>query len=137
MDIVELEGEDRNLYSLVAHLVMNSEVLSYNLNYPFRTSPEFRWFVAMENGSTLGFIPVRVTGAKAVINNYYVAQDEGRVFSALLAGVVRSLGRERDIESVTQTRHIRFFEKSGFSVMHYWKKYARMRACKDDEEERI
>lgn len=137
MDIVELEGEDQDLYTLVAHLVMDSEVLSYNQNYPFRTSPEYRWFVAVEDGSTLGFIPVRISEAKAVINNYYVKEDEARVFSALLAGVIRSLGTGREIESVTQTRHIRFFEKSGFSVMHYWKRYAKMRICTEDHEERI
>ena len=46
--IVELKGTEKRLYQLVAPLVMNPVVLKQNYNYPFRTSENFIWFVAVE-----------------------------------------------------------------------------------------
>ncbi len=110
MDIIRLKGEDRQLYSLVAHLVMDEEVVSYNLNYPYKTSPDYVWVVAVDKGVTLGFIPVRLEEGKARINNYYVADDDSAVFSALLKEIIKTFSSEFEIESVTQIRHIPEFE---------------------------
>ncbi|MDR1335579.1 MAG: hypothetical protein LBK22_01975 [Tannerella sp.] len=134
MDIIRLEGEDRVLYELVAHLVMNGEVLAYNLNYPFRTSSAYRWFVALEGSDTLGFLPVKLEEGRAKINNYYVAGDDRAVFSALLTAAVEALPEECEIESVTQIRHIPFFERNRFTVAFYWKKYAKMKLRRNEEK---
>lgn len=134
MDIIRLKGEDRQLYSLVAHLVMDEEVVSYNLNYPYKTSPDYVWVVAVDKGVTLGFIPVRLEEGKARINNYYVADDDSAVFSALLKEIIKTFSSEFEIESVTQIRHIPEFEKSGFSVVLYWKRYVKMRVFRDEEK---
>ncbi|MDR1200250.1 MAG: hypothetical protein LBL58_01285 [Tannerellaceae bacterium] len=139
MDIIRLEGEDKRLYYLVGHLVMNEEVLAYNLNYPYKTSSDYRWFVATAKGDTLGFIPVKLEEGKAKINNYYVADDDSVVFSALLKDIVDALSLDYEIESVTQLRHIPDFERNGFSVTLYWKRYVKMKVFKlsTDEEERV
>lgn len=121
MDIVQLKGKDKQLYSLVVHLVMDEEVIGYNLNYPYKTSSDYVWFVAVENGVTLGFIPVKLEEGKAKINNYYVADDDSTVFSALLKEIVKVLSSEFEIESVTQLRHIPEFEKNGFAIVLNWK----------------
>lgn len=134
MDIIRLKGEDRQLYSLVAHLVMDEEVVSYNLNYPYKTSSDYVWVVAVDKGATLGFIPVRLEEGKARINNYYVADDDSAVFSALLKEIIKTFSSEFEIESVTQIRHIPEFEKSGFSVVFYWKRYVKMRVFRDEEK---
>lgn len=134
MDIIRLKGEDRQLYSLVAHLVMDEEVISYNLNYPYKTSSDYVWVVAVDKGVTLGFIPVRLEEGKARINNYYVADDDSAVFSALLKEIIKTFSSEFEIESVTQIRHIPEFEKSGFSVVLYWKRYVKMRVFRDEEK---
>jgi hypothetical protein len=134
MDIIQLEGEDQRLYYLVAHLVMREEVLSYNLNYPYKTSPEYCWFVATEKGNTLGFVPVKRKEGKAQINNYYVKDDDSEVFSALLKEIVGKLSLDFEIESVTQLRHIPNFEQNGFSVMFHWKRYAKMNVLKNEKE---
>ncbi len=126
MEIIKLDGEDKRLYYLVAHLVMDEEVLAYNLNYPFRTSPKYLWFVAVENGETLGFVPVKLQDNEATINNYYVADDDSKVFAALLKEVARTLSADYLIESVTQIKHVPFFEKRGFSVAFHWKRFAKM-----------
>ncbi|MDR0427583.1 MAG: hypothetical protein LBH12_03145 [Dysgonamonadaceae bacterium] len=132
MEIIKLEGEDRRLYYLVGHLVMDDAVLAYNLNYPYRTSSEYHWFVALsEKSDTLGFIPVRLKEGKAVINNYYVADDDIRVFSELLKEIVRWFSVDYELESVTQMRHVPYFEQCGFSIVLYWKRYAKMKAFKN------
>jgi hypothetical protein len=131
MDIIRLKGEDGALYSLVAHLVMNEKVIRYNQNYPYKTSPGYVWFVAVDgDGATTGFMPVKLEGSRAKINNYYVANDDDTVFSALLKEVIKALSAEFRIESITQTQHVPEFEKNGFTVEFYWKKYVKMRVSK-------
>jgi hypothetical protein len=136
MDIIQLEGEDPQLYQLVAHLVMKEEVLNYNLHYPYRTSPEYCWLVATDNGKTVGFIPVKRKGGKAQINNYYVEKDNSEVFSALLRTAIETLSSDFEVESITQLRHIPEFEQNGFSVVFYWTRYAKMKVT-EDEKKRI
>jgi hypothetical protein len=134
MEIIQLEGEDPRLYELVAHLVMRKDVLSYNLNYPYRTSPDFCWFIALDQGNALGFIPVKVKSGKAQINNYYIKDDDSGVFSALLQRAVSTLSPDSEMESVTQTRHIPAFEKNGFSVILQWTRYAKMKLSRDEKK---
>ena len=67
--IVELEGTEKRLYQLVAPLVMNPVVLKQNYNYPFRTSENFIWFVAVEGKEIVGFIPLEHKKSEAIINN--------------------------------------------------------------------
>ena len=59
IQIVQLHGTDKKLYELVAPLVMSPEVLKQNYNYPFRTSEEYEWFVALDNKHVVGFVPTR------------------------------------------------------------------------------
>lgn len=134
VDIIRLKGEDRRLYYLIAHLVMNENVLSYNLNYPYRTSSRYVWFVAIDKGHILGFMPVKLGTGKAKINNYYVADDDNTVFSALLKEIVATLLTDYELESVTQLRHVPEFEKNGFEVALYWKKYAKMKIFRNEKE---
>jgi hypothetical protein len=134
MEIIKLEGEDQRLYYLVAHLIMNEEVLKYNLNYPYKTSGNYCWFIAVNEGQTLGFIPAELREDKAIINNYYVADDDSKVFSVLLKEVVRALQPDFGIESVTQIRHIPDFEQNGFSIVLRWKRYVKMKMCANEKK---
>jgi hypothetical protein len=134
MEIVRLNGEDQQLYYLVGHLVMNETVLKYNLNYPYKTSDNYCWFIAIEGGNTLGFIPIEMKNGKATINNYYVADDDSRVFSMLLKEVVRVLLPDFEIESVTQIRHIPDFERNGFSIVLRWKRFVKMKAFGNEKK---
>jgi hypothetical protein len=126
MDIIKINGEDQRLYCLVAHLIMDKKVLAYNLNYPYKTSQEYKWFIATDNGNALGFIPVKLKGRKAIINNYYVADDDKEVFSGLLKEIIQEFLPDFEIESVVQIRHIPYFEQAGFSITLYWTRYAKM-----------
>lgn len=141
MEVIKLEGEDQHLYSLIAHLVMDKKVLAYNLNYPFRTSPDYRWFIAIENRDTLGFIPVELkekpqegTTGKGIINNYYVAEDDSNVFSILLKEIVQVLLPDFELDAAVQKQHIPFFEQNHFSIIVYWTRYVKMRAFRHEKK---
>jgi hypothetical protein len=134
MEIIKLAGEDQRLYYLVAHLVMNESVLKYNLNYPYKTSDNYCWFIAVEGGNTLGFIPVELEEGKATINNYYVADDDSKVFAILLKEIISILLPDYTIESVTQIRHIPDFERNGFSIILRWKRYVKMNALRNEKK---
>lgn len=134
MKVIQLKGQDQRLYDLVAYLVMDEEVLKYNLNYPYKTSSEYCWFIATDKNKTLGFIPVKLKEEKAIINNYYVANDDSVVFCKLLKKVIQALSSEFEIESVTQIQHVSFFEESGFSTVLCWKRYVKMKKMKDEKK---
>jgi hypothetical protein len=134
MEIVRLNGDDQHLYALIAHLVTDKAVLKYNLNYPYKTSENYTWFIAVEESNTLGFIPVELNGGKAIINNYYVADDDAKVFSMLLNAVVRELLPDFLLESVTQVRHIPDFEQCGFSIQLRWKRYVKMQRFRNEKK---
>ncbi|MDR2691345.1 MAG: hypothetical protein LBB73_03475 [Dysgonamonadaceae bacterium] len=134
MEIVKLNGDDQRLHYLIAHLVTDESVLKYNLNYPFKTSENYTWFIAVEEGNTLGFIPAKLDRGRAIINNYYVADDDSKVFSMLLKEVVRELQPDYILESVTQVRHIPDFEQCGFSIVLRWKRYVKMQAFRHEKK---
>jgi hypothetical protein len=135
MEIIKLKGTDPQLFSRMAHLVMNETVLKYNLNYPYKTSPNYYWFIALDgDDNILGFVPVDSKEGKVIINNYYVVDDNSEVFSALLKEVILSFQADSEIESVAQVRHIPYFEQNGFSTILLWKRYAKMKVLKNGKK---
>ena len=61
MDIISLKGTEDKLYELVARLVMSPAVLRQNNNYPFKTTPQYTWHIALDGNTVVGFIPVKST----------------------------------------------------------------------------
>ena len=47
IEILKIQGQDKILYQLVAPLIMNPDVLRYNNGYPFKTSENFQWYIAV------------------------------------------------------------------------------------------
>jgi hypothetical protein len=122
---------------------MDKKVLAYNLNYPFRTSPDYCWFVATDNGDTLGFIPVELKekpqeedkkAGNAIINNYYIADDDSHVFLMLLKEVVQALLPDFELDAIVQKQHIPFFEQNEFSIVVYWTRYVKMKAFRHEKK---
>ena len=126
MKIEKLRGTEQRLYELVAPLVMRSSVLRQNNNYPFKTSPQYLWFVAVKAGQVLGFIPVEVKDKIALINNYYLSGDDTFLLNAILQEVIISFGQEYKLQSVTHTHHLPVFQENGFDVIRTWKLYVKM-----------
>ena len=119
-------GTEERLFRLVAHLVMDPEVLRQNNNYPFRTSAHYVWFVAMEDEQVLGFIPVEMKESVHVINNYHVSKGQASVLDALLKDVLDYFTGKFALQAVVHTRHLSVFEENGFVVIRTWKLYIKM-----------
>lgn len=128
LQTIQLQGTDSKLYQLVAPFVMNPRVLRKNNNYPFKTTEDFIWFVALDSQQVVGFLPVEIKNSCAVINNYYVYEEEEKeILSLLLSDAIQALGSERTLLSVTLTEHQAVFENYDFMVDKEWKRYIKMR----------
>ena len=126
MKVEKLRGTERRLYELVAPLVMRPNVLRQNNNYPFKTTEQYVWFVALEGDQVLGFMPVEVKDEVAVINNYYVMGEDTGVLNTMLQKVIASFGKIYQLQSVTHIHHLSVFQESGFEVIRTWKLYMKM-----------
>lgn len=120
--IIRLKGKERQLYRLLAPMVMDPEVIRANNNYPFKTGEEYVWFITVGNRKVAGFVPVERKGRKrAVINNYYV-KGEGAVREEILSRLLSAVIAEFEPESwllnsVTLVQDKETFEKLGFVSM--------------------
>lgn len=127
LQTIQLRGTESKLYKLVAPLVMDPSVLRKNNNYPFKTAENYVWFVAVIGKRVVGFIPVELRGKTAIINNYYVDENEEAALPLLISAVASALGAERKLSSVTLTEHRSVFEEQGFVIEKEWKRYVKMR----------
>ncbi len=136
MDIEILSGTASRLYELVAPLVMNRGVLRQNNNYPFKTSSHHVWFVALDLGAVIGFMPVEIRDSGAIINNYYIKGDDNDTLSALINEVQAYFTDISVIRSVTHTRHKEVFVENHFSIVQEWKLYLKMEYKREDEKKK-
>lgn len=132
--VVKMAGTSPELYSCIAPLVMNPEIIKYNHNYPFKTSESFVWFVAFSEEQVVGFFPVEVRKKSAVINNYYVSNNDEDVFLSLLEAVINEfMGAEKVLEAVVQKPHESFFLAQGFEIERTWSLYLKMKKTNEEE----
>ncbi len=127
VQIIQLQGTDKRLYELVAPLVMNPEILKQNYNYPFRTSEDFVWFVAVDKKKVIGFIPVEEKKKEYVINNYYIESDNEDTLKLLLEKVISETNTSKELTSVTFMEHSSLFKDLGFSEEKIWTRYVKMK----------
>ena len=127
VQIIQLQGTDKRLYELVAPLVMNPEILKQNYNYPFRTSEDFVWFVAVDKKKVIGFIPVEEKKKEYVINNYYIEINNEDTLKLLLEKVISETNTSKELTSVTFMEHSSLFKDLGFSEEKIWTRYVKMK----------
>ena len=127
VQIIQLQGTDKRLYELVAPLVMNPEILKQNYNYPFRTSEDFVWFVAVDKKTVIGFIPVEEKKKEYVINNYYIESNNEDTLKLLLEKVISETNTSKELTSVTFMEHSSLFKDLGFSEEKIWTRYVKMK----------
>ena len=132
IQIIQLKGKDKHLYRLLAPMVMDPEVIRANNNYPFKTSEEYVWFIALREREVVGFIPVEQKNRKkAVINNYYVkaeGAEREEILSLLLLAVTAKFEPESWLHnSITLIQDKEIFEKFEFtSLDKKWTRYVKM-----------
>lgn len=127
IQIVQLKGTEKQLYKLVAPLTMSPEVLKQNYNYPFRTSEDYIWFVALDNKHVVGFIPVENKRNEHIINNYYVKEKNADTLKILLETVIEALGENADLTAISFLEDRAVFEELGFSEEKIWTRYIKMK----------
>ena len=127
VQIIQLQGTDKRLYELVAPLVMIPEILKQNYNYPFRTSEDFVWFVAVDKKKVIGFIPVEEKKKEYVINNYYIESNNEDTLKLLLEKVISETNTSKELTSVTFMEHSSLFKDLGFSEEKIWTRYVKMK----------
>ena len=126
MEIIRLDGTERRLYELVAPLAMDAAVIRWNNGYPFKTSGEHTWYVARRGRKVCGFMPVRRSRGRALIDNYYAEGDDPSVLAALLAAAVEGSDGEARLDAMAQKRHTAVFAEGGFETVASLKNYDKM-----------
>ena len=127
MNILKLQGLDGRLFDLVAPLVMNPAVLRQNNNYPFKTTRNHVWYIAMDEQRVLGFMPVKMTLTNNCIDNYYISGDNSSVIEVLLDRIIHDFSSDGSLVAVVHERHVEDFSMKNFIPFVEWKKYVKMR----------
>ena len=127
MNILKLQGLDGRLFDLVAPLVMNPAVLRQNNNYPFKTTRNHVWYIAMDEQRVLGFMPVKMTLTNNCIDNYYISGDNSSVIEVLLDRIIHDFSSDGSLVAVVHERHVEDFSMMNFIPCVEWKKYVWMR----------
>ena len=109
MNILKLQGLDGRLFDLVAPLVMNPAVLRQNNNYPFKTTRNHVWYIAMDEQRVLGFMPVKMTLTNNCIDNYYISGDNSSVIEVLLDRIIHDFSSDGSLVAVVHERHVEDF----------------------------
>lgn len=135
MLIVKLGGTDKQLYELVAPLVMNPAIIRQNNNYPYKTSRNHIWYLASEQGLVLDFIPVKTGDNGALIDNYWFRGDDMQVADALLESVTGDFGDAGLLSALVHKRHVETFGTHGFVTTKIWSKYDKMQYRKQPAQE--
>lgn len=130
IQIVQFKGTDKRLYQLVAPLVMSPEVLKQNYNYPFRTSEDYVWFIALDNKHVVGFIPVEKKKRECVINNYYVKDKDVETLRLLMNAVIDALDEENSLTAISFLEDKDVFRELKFNEEKIWTRYVKMKKDK-------
>ena len=127
MNILKLQGLDGRLFDLVAPLVMNPAVLRQNNNYPFKTTRNHVWYIAMDEQRVLGFMPVKMTLTNNCIDNYYISGDNSSVIEMLLDRIIHDFSSDGSLVAVVHERQVEDFSMKNFIPCVEWMKYVKMR----------
>ena len=127
MEIIRLKGTDKKLYTMVGPLVMDADVLKQNNGYPFKTSEEYTWYIAVEKKKVVGFFPFILKGKHRIyIDNYFIAEDNPDVFDVLLDAITNDYYEDLDITALVHKRHVDYFKRNHFQCIKDWKNYETM-----------
>ena len=127
MNILKLQGLASRLFNLVAPLVMSPAVLRQNNNYPFTTTRNHVWYIAVNEGLVLGFMPVKMTLMNNCIDNYYISGDNPTVIEGIVDRIIHDFSSDGSLVAVVHKRHVEGFSTKGFIPYFEWKKYIKMR----------
>lgn len=126
MEIIRLKGTEKKLYELVAPLVMNPAIIRQNNGYPFKTSKDYTWYLALEEDEITGFMPVKKTDEGALIDNYYTRGDDELTLNSLLKSATIDSSKDGTLRATVLKRHVAVFRAMGYLTSIEWKNYDKM-----------
>ncbi len=126
MIIEKLSGTDDRMYALIAPLVMSVPIIRQNNNYPFKTSRKHEWFIAIEEDTVVGFMPVERLSKEMRIDNYYATGDSPELLKALIETVKEEFAEECSLSAMAHIRHADLFRECGFTDVKKWKLYVKL-----------
>lgn len=124
MKIISLHGTDDRLYELVARLVMNPDILRLNNNYPFKTSPQYIWYICLINDEVAGFMPAKETANGLYVDNYYIRNDDREVIDSLIDHMLSAI--DVPVTALCHKRHTEAFRSYGFVICTVFAQYNKM-----------
>lgn len=124
MEVIRLHGTEDRLYELVARLVMDPDIIRQNNNYPFKTTPQYIWYLCMCEGVVAGFMPVKNTSGGLYIDNYYIKEDKREILEALIISIISAT--DRPVTALCHKRHTEMFRRHGFITCTIFAQYNRM-----------
>lgn len=126
MEIIRLNGKDKHLYDLVAPLAMNPAVIRQNNGYPFKTTLQHVWYIAVNDDSVAGFMPLKKASVGMLIDNYYVSGDDSNVIGRLVEKIVSDFGASGTLAAMVFKRHVEIFRSLHFLSVVELKNYDKM-----------
>lgn len=132
IQVIQLQGKDKQLYRFLAPMVMDPVVIRANNNYPFKTGENFVWYITIEDKEVIGFVPIeQKSGKRALLNNYYIKADGEKreaILTLLLDTIIAEYSSEGwRLSSVTLVQDKEIFEKHQFvSLDKKWTRYVKM-----------
>lgn len=127
MEIKRIQYDDPKLYSLIAPLVMNPEVLKGNNNYPFKNFPGLLWYVAVDDGGeVVGFMPLKESVSGVYIDNYYISDDNPDIIDLILDSITDDMAADRILTALVHKRHVTDFQRNHFIRTRELSKYDMM-----------
>lgn len=124
MEYISLHGTDNRLYELVARLVMSPDVLRQNNNYPFKTTAKYVWYLCLNVGQVVGFMPVRPSGSGLYIDNYYISNDDPEILDGLIGYLLSQT--DGTVTALCHKRHTDAFRLRGFITCTVFAQYNKM-----------
>ena len=124
MEVISLPGTDARLYKLVAHLVMDPDVLRQNNNYPFKTTPQHTWYICIRDEEVVGFMPAKATSGGLYLDNYYISNDEREVLETIIKYLLSV--SDKPITALCHKRNTEVFRNHGFITCTVFAQYNKM-----------
>jgi hypothetical protein len=122
MKIEKLNGKDKRLYMLIAPLTMDTSVIRKNGGYPFTTSQEHIWYVAIDKKKVIGFLSVK---GNSIVNDFSFG-NLGVLKSLLLEAMTDLKAKEKVLKYTASRSELKTLQELGFIVEKETVNYAQM-----------
>lgn len=132
--IQKVSGESKEVYSVIAPVVMSTEGMKYFDNYPVTTSPEHTFYILTFNGILCGFASINPHRTVYSIRNVYINSERNAnvSFNALMKAVLEGFEESEFTEAsiYCMNADVPLLKERGFKVTKDGKNWSAMHKTK-------